>query len=158
MSRHPHMTDAEWEARLGAYLDRCRALIAEHGWMVQGVFPTVDEPGPGFAYTVGLTANGRPELVVSGLGYEQGGAILNAAARRHLADELRPGMVVEGIASVPFTVVAAPHAEIGMVRNLYGDRAEAVQLVWPDRGGNYPGDPGWTLGDGQPIYDEDVAR
>lgn len=141
--------------RLAAYLDRARTIIAEHGWMIQGVFPTATSPGTPFAYTIGLTASGVSELVISGLDANTAGSILNAAARRHLAEELRPGMVVEGLASVPFVVVAAPFAEVGMARNMYGDRVGAVQLVWPDEGGAYPGDERWSLGD---AYVESAGR
>jgi hypothetical protein len=154
-----HLTPAEFNARLDVYLTgKVLPIIREHGWMIQGVFPTANDPCVGFSYTVGLTAAGLPELVISGLPHETGGAILNDAARRHLADEILPGATVDDIASVPFRAVDAPLAEVNMARNLYGDdRVRAVQLVWPDAGGFYPGEPGWSLGDGvQPIYREEA--
>ncbi len=154
-----HLSPAEFNARLDAYLaDKVLPIIAELGWMVQGVFPTADDPCVGFCYTVGLTAAGLPELVIAGVPYETGGPILNDAARRHLAEEIAPGATVDGLASVPFRAVDAPLAEVNMPRNLYGaDRVRAVQLVWPDDGGAYPGEPGWSLGDGvQPIYREET--
>ena len=36
-----------------AVLDDTRAKNAAHGWTVIGVFPTPEDPGPLFAYTVG---------------------------------------------------------------------------------------------------------
>ncbi len=144
----------EIDDRLNTYLTEVRDLIAEHGWMVQGVFPTETSPGAPFAYTIGLTAAGLPELVIAGLPAETAGAILNTAARHHLTDEIKPGAVLDDLASVPFRVVAAPSAEIQQARNIYpAAGVRAVQLVWPDDAGAFPGDGGWSLGDAQPIYD-----
>ena len=47
------------------YLDQIRDLIDRCGWAVQGV--ERDRVRPPWAYTVGLTAAGHPELVVTGL-------------------------------------------------------------------------------------------
>lgn len=149
------LSPAEFNARLDAYLtDKVLPIIAEHGWMVQGVFPTADDPCVGFCYTVGLTTAGLPELVIAGLPYETSGALLNDAARVHLAEEITPGATVDGVATVPFRAVDAPLSEVNMARNLYGaENVRAIQLVWPDAGGAFPGDAGWSLGDGvQPIY------
>ena len=50
-----------------AVLDDTRAKIAAHGWTVIGVFPTPEDPGPSFAYTVGLSGKGLPEVAIYGL-------------------------------------------------------------------------------------------
>jgi hypothetical protein len=47
------------------YLQCVNGIIAEHGWAVQGV--QRDRIRPPWAYSVGLTAHGEPELVVTGL-------------------------------------------------------------------------------------------
>jgi hypothetical protein len=55
------------------------AMIERYGWMIQYVEA---EPGhDAFAYTVGLTGLGLPEVYVRGLGATQSGVLLNAAAR-----------------------------------------------------------------------------
>jgi hypothetical protein len=138
---------------LDAYDQHCIELIAEHGWMIQGVFPReYDEEAP-FAYTVGLTVAGLPELVISGLPADLAHQLLNAAAHASLASELRPGQMLDGIASVVFHVMEAPKAAVNMARHLYPNkRVRSLQLVWPDEGGNYPGDDGWSLDDAQPVY------
>jgi hypothetical protein len=139
--------------RLRAYLDHARQVIAKHGWMVQGVFPTEAVPGVPFAYTIGLSAAGLPELVIAGLPAENAAVILNAAARTHLTRQFQPGEVIGDAAQVPLFVIAAPHAEIQQARNLYGDEVSALQLVWPDENGHYPDEPGWTMPpDAQPLY------
>ena len=47
------------------YLEHISELIDCYGWAVQGV--QRDRIHPPWAYTVGLTLNGRPELVVTGM-------------------------------------------------------------------------------------------
>lgn len=64
-------------------------IMLMHGWAVQHV---ECERRP-FAYTVGLTRRGLPELVVTGLSPRRGQRLLNIAARRALVgDLLTPGM------------------------------------------------------------------
>jgi hypothetical protein len=52
------------------------------GWSVTHVLPTHDEPASPFAYTVGLTPWGSPELVIAGLHPETAHALLNDLAGR----------------------------------------------------------------------------
>jgi hypothetical protein len=140
-------------ANLDAYDQHCIELIAEHGWMVQGVFPREYDTEAPFAYTVGLTVAGLPEIVVAGLPADLAQQILNAAARRMLDVEFQPGEMVDDVASVSFRVMAAPDAAVNMAHHLYpARRVRALQLVWPDKDGAYPGDERWTLGDAQPVY------
>lgn len=138
---------------LDAYDQHCVELIAEHGWMVQGVFPTKYDTEAPFAYTVGLTVAGLPELVISGLPADLAQQLLNSAAKASLGTRLHPGQILDNIASVPFRIVEAPTAAVNMARHLYpGREVRALQLVWPDKDGNYPGDENWTLSDAQPVY------
>ena len=60
------------------YLDHLGALITWHGWAVQGV--ERDRIHPPWAYTVGLTSHGRPELVVTGLALSRAARLLNDVA------------------------------------------------------------------------------
>ena len=57
------------------YLDHIRELIACHGWAVQGV--ERERVRPPWAYTVGLTSHGKPELVVTGLPLSRATLLLN---------------------------------------------------------------------------------
>jgi hypothetical protein len=65
-----------------AVLDDTRAKIAAHGWTVIGVFSTPEDPGPSFAYTVGLSGKGLPELAIYGLHAQIAHSVLNEVARR----------------------------------------------------------------------------
>ncbi len=141
------------QARLDAYDRQSLATINEHGWMLQAVFGTDDDPCAPFVYTVGLTVAGLPELIIAGLPDQTAGWLLNTAAKRSLGVEIKAGDVIDDIATVPFRVIDAPSAEVNLARHLYGlSRVTALQLVWPDDKGHYPGDPGWSLGDAQPLY------
>jgi hypothetical protein len=58
-------------------------IVAEQGWAIQGV--ERDRDRPPWAYTVGLTENGLPELVATGL------RLSRAAERRRRARVARHG-------------------------------------------------------------------
>lgn len=61
-------------------LHRIRSLVATHGHAIQGVFPRAGDPGVPFAYTVGLTPAGHPELIVAALDFATMQQILNILA------------------------------------------------------------------------------
>ena len=74
-------------------LDEARCHIIHHGWFLQGIVPAPNETGATWVYTVGLLENfDHPELVVTDISYEQGGALLNELGelvRRCLATDPR---------------------------------------------------------------------
>jgi hypothetical protein len=120
------------------YLLKVKKTVREHGWVAQGVFPNSAEDGLGFIYTVGLTVAGLPELIISGLFTEQGQDLVNSAAKLHLEREFTPGDTITEMANVPFRVIDAPNAEIGVAVRMYGAKARALQLVWPEADGSFP--------------------
>lgn len=134
-------------------------IIRQYGWFVQGVFPT-KEGDPSFAYTIGLTEAGLPELLISGaLDIKLMQDLLNDAARIHLNNELLPGAELSDIANVTFKVRACgPHPPIQQALNYYRDvngkkgRVRVLQLVWPDESGAYPGPFSTLTPEQQPLY------
>jgi hypothetical protein len=125
------------------YRQTIREKIAEHGWMVQGVFPTTMQEGPAFGYTIGLTDAGLPELLLVGnLGFPNLQALLNGAALMHVKNEIQPGDELTDLANMPFRVIAASTSELGMAHNYYRGLKEvrALQLIWPDPDGKFPGE------------------
>jgi hypothetical protein len=60
------------------YIEHLRGMIDQYGWAVQGVGP--DRVHPPWAYTVGLTAHGRPELAVTGMSITDAAGLLNDVA------------------------------------------------------------------------------
>src|SRR5215471_11367155 len=60
------------------YLDHMQGLIDHSGWAVVGIED--DRIHPPWAYTIGLTPRGRPELVVTGLPLSRATWLLNTVA------------------------------------------------------------------------------
>lgn len=59
-------------------LDHMRELMVRHGWAIQGV--EGDRIHPPYAYTLGLTQCGLPELVVTGMALRRAAELLNSVA------------------------------------------------------------------------------
>jgi hypothetical protein len=130
-----------------------RRLIDTFGWAVQGV--ERDGMHPPWAYTVGLTAHRRPELVITGLGLTRAIKVLNGVAA-HLvhADAPEPGTQVALVDGplVEIVKVAVPWAHLNMAVEFYGRRIRGLQLAHADDRGHWPWDH-WYRGvpGGQPI-------
>ncbi|WIX82147.1 DUF4262 domain-containing protein [Amycolatopsis carbonis] len=137
------------ERYLAEILDR----VQEYGWCVQGVLGT--GPRPPWAYTVGLTAHGLPELVVTGLPPHASILLLGAAAERSFGSgPPRPGEVfsLRGLPSVEVVALTAPSAHLSVAVSLYGHDIRALQLVHADEAGRFPWSPSYRDGlGGQPV-------
>ena len=129
-----------------------RALIEQHGWAVRVVAPRVGEEGVPFAYTVGLTAMGHPEIVEQGLPNEVGHQFLNLvgaevrAGRRFAASSIVRDLA-EGDNPVAFIQVEDT-SELTAVELVYGV-VNALQLVWSDSSGRLPWEPDFGPGAAQ---------
>ncbi|WP_033293891.1 DUF4262 domain-containing protein [Amycolatopsis jejuensis] len=127
--------------------------IEEYGWCVQGVLGT--DFRPPWAYTVGLTAEGLPELVITGLPPHLAAGALNAAA----AEALCTGPPVPGepwwlprSPRLEIVQLSAPAAHLSVAVSCYGTEIEARQLVYPDDAGRFPWSPRYNSGlGGQPV-------
>ena len=151
-NQHSHRASVS-EIRAAVLADT-RAKIAAHGWTVIAVFPTAEDPGPSFAYTVGLSGKGLPELAIYGLSGQVAHSLLNEVARRMVESgvALQTGDRVEGVLvdDVPLVAVAMTDArDLNLVRECYGAVAAAVQVVWPDSDGVLPWEEGARIGDAQ---------
>lgn len=138
--------------------------VLEHGWQVITVADADGcshpdhadlaehdhgEPGPAFAYTVGLGHRvGHPELLISGLDLGVMHHALNAVAQRVMRGRrLAPGDVLEDVlAGVP---VALAQVADGALRDtvswsgwFHRRKPAALALVWPDKNGVFAWQPG----------------
>lgn len=143
---HPGGTRAD-------YLDYVRGVIAEHGWAVQGV--ERDRIHPPWAYTVGLTAHGEPELVVTGMPLRRAARLIHDVAGhiRHAAAP-RPGdqIALRGGPLTEIVKVAVPSAHLVMAVEMYGPGLRALQVVHADDRGHWPWDTGYRgVRGGQPV-------
>ena len=135
------------------YLDHLRDLMRCHGWTVQGV--QGDRIHPPWAYTVGLTEFGQPELVVTGMRMGPAAELLNNVADHVLhAEAPKPGEQVPlaGGPLIEIVTVTEPSAHLNVAVDFYGPGIRALQLVHADDRGHWPWDIGWRgIRGGQPV-------
>jgi Domain of unknown function (DUF4262) len=135
------------------YLAHLRGLLQRHCWIVQGV--QRERNRSPYAYTVGLTAHGRPELVVTGLPYHRAVDLLNGVAEHVLhADAPRVGEVIplRGGPVIEIVRVAEPSVHLPVASAINGPGFAALQLVHADDRGHWPWDVGFRGGrGGQPV-------
>jgi Domain of unknown function (DUF4262) len=129
-------------------------IIDTVGWAVTHVLPTDDDPDTTarFAYTVGLTAHGYPELLIAGLPPEIAHELLNDLAGRvyDKAERFIHGQrITDLIAGYDAVIVRGPATDDllpGAAFARYGkDRVQLQQIVWPDREGRFPWQPGYAF-------------
>lgn len=124
-------------------------LVLRNGWAVQGV--SGRRP---FAYTIGLTDCGLPELLVTGMREAAAATLLNTVAARVLHQELEAEQPLELAAGLVLEVlrVDRPQDHLLTATALYGEQVRALQLVWPDEQGRYPWQQGRRAArGGQPV-------
>jgi hypothetical protein len=137
------------EQDLTGILDRIR----EYGWSVQGA------PGPGsrphWAYTAGLTAQGQPELVVTGLQPPQAARLLNIAAdQAWRTGPPEPGehWALPGLPLLEAVPLSSPAEHLPVAVSCYGREIRATQLVHADAAGIFPWSAAYHFGlGGQPV-------
>jgi hypothetical protein len=123
--------------------------ILTYGWSCIGVFPTADDPGPSFSYTVGLDLNyDHPELVVVGISATPAHQILALAVNRiQDGSTFTAGTYSEEIldnyraAFLKVEEIHHPIYPLSMATRLQGDEVTALQLLWPDQEGRFPWHP-----------------
>ena len=126
-------------------------IIDRVGWAVTAVLPTPDDPGAPFAYTVGLTAHGHPELIIAGLDPLIAQALLGDLAGRvyDTAARFTHGQrVTDLLAGYDAVILDGPGTEDlhpGTAYARYGrDRVRLQQIVWPDKHGRFPWENGYV--------------
>ena len=129
--------------------------IDRHGWMVQAVGGSrLYAP---FAYTVGLTAKGLPDLVVTGVRDQPAAVLLNAVATELVAHgrRVRHGDSLDLTGTGPrleLVELPQPDAHLFFAVDVYGAAVRGLQLVWADEGGTWPWERGFRAGQGgQPV-------
>lgn len=131
------------------YLQHFADLIQKHGHAIQYVAPTKNDPPgtPSFGYTVGLTNDDLPEILVYGIPPEIAQPLLNHLARdarergglplNQDLDDYLQGFPVR-LQPIPARNIQAEHFGVGLA---FFPHLNAVQLVWPDQDGVWPWSP-----------------
>jgi hypothetical protein len=143
---NPHASHAD-------YLMYLRSIMNECGWAVQGV--ESDGVHPPWAYTVGLSEWGEPELVVTGMPLTKAAGLLNEVAEHavHAAAPAHGEQMLWGTGPlIEIVEVAVPEAHLNAAVDFYGPRVRARQIVHADDRGHWPWDR-WYRGvrGGQPV-------
>lgn len=116
--------------------DQIAAMIREHGQFVMAVMG--DDESPGFAYTIGRTERGQPELLVFAPGFErlmELGGLLNYLGPRDVRDGhlvgFRDGEVFAAADLTNFPAMAANAHEDLVVQadHYYGHPVDVMFLV-----------------------------
>lgn len=142
------------------YLDYLRGLIDAYGWAVQGVERA--RLRPPWAYTVGLTMLGMPELVATGLSEGRAARLLNdVAAHAVHAAAPQPGeqVALAGGPVIEIVKVTDPAAHLEIAVDLYGPGVRALQVVHADDRGHWPWEVGYRgVRGGQPVLGMRASR
>ncbi|GLY53436.1 DUF4262 domain-containing protein [Lentzea sp. NBRC 102530] len=138
--------------RMEEHLATLRRCIDARGWAVQAM--DRDRAHPPWAYTVGLSPHGLPELVVTGLPVLEAGRLLDAAAD-HVVRVCLPSpgdrFTVSG-QLLEVVRVERPWAHLLVSARLYGEGISALQLVHADSAGRWPWDRAYSgVRGGQPV-------
>ena len=118
--------------------------IASNGWSTVTCFASETEPG--FTYTVGLSGQGLPEIIVFGLPPETARGVLQASVNRAKeAGSLAVDTPVDRIfANAPayFRAIPANAAKVYLrfACGIAGAVVITVKLIWPDEAGVFPWD------------------
>ncbi|MFI6097039.1 DUF4262 domain-containing protein [Lentzea sp. NPDC051213] len=140
-------------SRMEDHLTTLRRCIDARGWAVQAI--ERDRAHPPWAYTVGLSPRGLPELVVTGMAPLEAGRLLDDAAE-HFAHRCLPSpgqrFALAGGPLLEVVAVARPWAHLLVAARLFGERISALQLVHSDLEGRWPWDREYSgVVGGQPV-------
>lgn len=138
-----------------AFLVQTLEKIDRYGWSVVAVgggpcsCPGCDggDDEASFAYTVGMTTLGHPEVITYGLPPQTAMRSLNLIGARVKAGRPpRMGRRITGIfpGYRGFLLAEANRDDLVVAQQVYPE-IEAVQLVWPDRAGRFPWEPGYAI-------------
>jgi hypothetical protein len=126
-------------------MDDLRTKIHAHGWAVRNVSDA--DPAKCLSYTVGLTAHGHPEVVMTGLPPEAGTAFLNIVGEIvvHEGGRFTAGELTAELADgPPMPVISvSDKSDLTAVEAIYGD-VPAIQVVWTDSSGRLPWETGYA--------------
>lgn len=119
------------------YLAELHETMLKHGWAVQ----FVESERMPFAYTIGLTRYGLPEVLVTGVSPRRSMRMLNTAGRRAVGGEPpSAGMQIALPAGPLVEMVEVEHPDLHLIfaGPVLGEEVTALQAVWADSRGRWP--------------------
>jgi hypothetical protein len=127
------------------YLEVLREKVRRDGWAVQ----YIEDARMPFAYTVGLSDWGLPDVMITSVSKPRAWRLVNAVARRAMdGDAMDPGtrITLPGGPQVEFVVVDRPDVHMCWALNYARFPVRAVQAVWADGHGRWPWSPDFCDG------------
>lgn len=144
---------------LNTLKNQIECKIERHGFTVIS-FP-IDDGDAILSHTIGLAQRGWPEMILSSLCPNKAVMIFHELVKKLSADKQTPsaGMIVTEALNFPIKIQPvsaynrAQYLKIATLRarvrcyepvaSSFIDCIPAVQVVWPDESGKYPGDKGY---------------
>ncbi len=127
---------------LAGLSDRVAECVEDGLWMVLGIFGS--DTSPSYAYTVGLSAQGFPELIIVGLSAQKSAVILNHMGELFVDRSILPDhhLVVTEVSNMPCTLIAIDNIRFQYMNQakFYFPRYTAMQVVIPDSKSRFPWD------------------
>ncbi|ANT70192.1 DUF4262 domain-containing protein [Aeromonas hydrophila] len=137
------------------------AQIAKGHMLIMSVFGDPSSGQKGFAYTIGLTSLGLPEIMISGsMRSEVQHGLIEALAAEYKEHGISLGITHELLSGglraelVEVDCYQAKSAFIVQAANYYegsGKTIRLVQIRWPDTQGRLPDEEGFDMGDKQDL-------
>lgn len=134
-------------------LDQTKDAITRRGFGMVSVMGSARSAE--FSYTVGLTEQGLPELLVVAVRPHDAVRLLDGWGEYVLEkNAVLPGETLEtGPWLLEAVAVERPQDHLLLAHRFYGERLRALQLVWADASGRWPWDPGHRARRaGQPVF------
>ncbi|MFK4136791.1 DUF4262 domain-containing protein [Pseudomonas luteola] len=132
-------------------LEVIKNIIDQFGLYVQRVHQGPSYPV--YAYTIGMTAHGLPELICMGLDPKVIHPYFNMYFYESAIEKVRSAApdIISDWFNFPLSVIAADFDRVAPYVGLGLDYAEAMewqrpnflQWVWTDKSGKFPWDSGW---------------
>ncbi|MFI7650290.1 DUF4262 domain-containing protein [Micromonospora sp. NPDC049460] len=135
------------------FMRRQSEMIDRVGWSVTFVHLSADDTDEGlpFAYTVGFTAHGHPELLIAGLDPAISQQLLNDFAARvydqaeRFTHGQRLGDLIAGYDATIIDGAPTDQLHTGAAIARCGDQHVRVQqIAWPNLAGRFPWDDGYA--------------
>lgn len=138
------------KADIDSALRHIRRLIDKNGFSIVAA-PVHAGEGYTCAYTVGLSEKGLPEFVIFGLEPKAAAQILTGVAKRALNGEVfvsggRYPDILRSAGCEALSVAPEYYDQVLRMANElspHGAIDTAIQLVWSDEAGRFPGDAGF---------------
>ncbi|MFC0531342.1 DUF4262 domain-containing protein [Phytohabitans kaempferiae] len=126
-------------------------IVDRRGWAVVHCAPTINEPrNHVFAYTVGLTAHDRPEILITGLPPHISQGLLDELAARvydRNARFVHAQRITDLLIDYHAIIIDGHPAEDlrpHVANAIYGpNQVRLQQVVWPDPHGRFPWQDGY---------------